>query len=444
MGLVDYSDSDNSDSDAATAPKPAATSAKPTFKKVVDRSNPRKILVNLPTLAGQDEPGENPATDGPPAKRPRIGGGGGAFSGFNALLPAPKRTGQAAGGGINGSAAGKSGLGRGISLKTGATPGFSREEVSESFDGEDSHRNDINSKDNHDTPPKHQEAAQELATALPPNGKPTAEPKKTGSAMMFKPLSVARKPPKKSSNTTTSISTEPPPALPKKKVSLFPLSAADHQGNPPPPLPPPTTLSPSDYSPLIYQPASSQDPLEDPQNGLNVTQSQNPPTLDEIATSLNLSNSAKRQLFGRRGTSASPTIINFNTDVEYAANEQLRAEGETVQHNPVRAIAPGKHSLKQLVNAASNQKEALEEHFAMGKRNKREAGSRYGWEWPTMDVPIPRNVARGTSNAGTTPTARRSAAPGCIPKIPEQDADVMRAQRAERRNRTMDSQYRAL
>jgi hypothetical protein len=32
-----------------------------------------------------------------------------------------------------------------------------------------------------------------------------------------------------------------------------------------------------------------------------------------------------------------------------------------------------------LVNAASSQKEALEESFAAGRRNKKEAGSKYGW-----------------------------------------------------------------
>jgi hypothetical protein len=66
-------------------------------------------------------------------------------------------------------------------------------------------------------------------------------------------------------------------------------------------------------------------------------------------------------------------------DKEYAANEELRAKGETVQHNPVRAIAPGKHSLRQLVNAASSQQDALEEKFMTSKRNKKEAGSKYGW-----------------------------------------------------------------
>ena len=105
-------------------------------------------------------------------------------------------------------------------------------------------------------------------------------------------------------------------------------------------------------------------------------------SLNNIASDLNLSAAERRQLFGRQKGRAIPQatkIINFNTDEEYRHNEELRATGEQVMHNPVRAIAPGKHSLKQLVNAAANQKEALEESFAKGKSNRAEASSRYGW-----------------------------------------------------------------
>ncbi|KAH0536878.1 hypothetical protein FGG08_006281 [Glutinoglossum americanum] len=408
MGLVDYSDSENSDSDTVPEPKPnvyiskaseqkpesklektITAPVKPAFQKVVDRSNPRKILVSLPKSTEQDGLGGEQSADGPPAKRPRLGGG--AFSGFNALLPAPKRTGLTIGGGLSGSAAGKGGLGRGVSLKTGATPGFVREKVSESFD-EDADGglgSGFDLKDGYDTTPTHQgPSTNSSEPKIPQTDQSISEPKKTGSAMMFKPLSVARKPPKKKppiANTTDTASQAPqPPTLPQKKPSLFSFSTGDQD-------PPPTTSTPShsNYKPLVYQPTASpppQDPPSQPQPPSASLSDPSPSTLDEIATSLNLSSSAKRQLFGRQrggkntnNPSTPITIKNFNTDAEYAANEQLRAAGETVQHNPVRAIAPGKHSLKQLVTAASNQKEALEEHFATGKRNKREAGSRYGW-----------------------------------------------------------------
>lgn len=106
-------------------------------------------------------------------------------------------------------------------------------------------------------------------------------------------------------------------------------------------------------------------------------------SLSDIAGDLNLSASERRQLFGRQkggtGNQGATKVINFNTDQEYLHNQELRAAGEQVAHNPVRAIAPGKHSLKQLVNAAQSQKEALEESFAKGKSNRQEASSRYGW-----------------------------------------------------------------
>lgn len=153
----------------------------------------------------------------------------------------------------------------------------------------------------------------------------------------------------------------------------------------------------SQYQPMLYN-GMAEDNAESKQPydgipddstadkaGLTSNKSSATPTqsLDSIAADLNLSASARRQLLGRNHRDASKTsssIMNFNTDEEYAANEALRASGEQApQHNPVRAIAPGKHSLKQLVNAASGQKEALEESFASGRRNKREAGGKYGW-----------------------------------------------------------------
>jgi hypothetical protein len=102
--------------------------------------------------------------------------------------------------------------------------------------------------------------------------------------------------------------------------------------------------------------------------------------LDYIADDLNLSRAQRRQLFGRNADPSSSRILHFNTDVEYAANQEMaHKELAATQHNPVRAIAPGKHTLQQLVNAASTQKDALEESFATGKRNKKEAGAKYGW-----------------------------------------------------------------
>lgn len=105
--------------------------------------------------------------------------------------------------------------------------------------------------------------------------------------------------------------------------------------------------------------------------------------LNGIANELNLSAAERRQLFGKRGQEAdfsSAKIVEFNTDTEYAHNEKLRQQGEQVQHNALKSISgTGKNSLRSLISAASTQKEALEEHFATGYRNKKEAGNKYGW-----------------------------------------------------------------
>ena len=165
----------------------------------------------------------------------------------------------------------------------------------------------------------------------------------------------------------------------------------------------PSTVVEKDYRPMLYESDNGQgvkeadagvesdphqSPLHNDERPLSTEDSrqefsmegQATQSLDHIAADLKLSSSAKRQLFGRgKNHAGAIDVVNFNTDREYAANEMLRQAGDQAQHNPVRAIAPGKHSLKQLVNAASNQRDALEEHFASGRRNKKEAGSKYGW-----------------------------------------------------------------
>ncbi|UZP41298.1 hypothetical protein NXS19_009114 [Fusarium pseudograminearum] len=67
-------------------------------------------------------------------------------------------------------------------------------------------------------------------------------------------------------------------------------------------------------------------------------------------------------------------------DKEYRHNEEIRAAGEEQTHNPVRAIqGGGKHSLRQLVQNAQSQRDALEDSFAKGKSNRKEAAGKYGW-----------------------------------------------------------------
>lgn len=387
MGLVDYSDSEGSDSETPPAPKPAATSSQPSksaFQKVVDRSNPHKIRVNLPSTAASGATNGPPASDEPPAKKARTGGG--AFSGFNSFLPAPKRSTEAAGGATKRGAG--PGLGKGVSLKTGAAPGFSREPVEEADANENGKQDGGEDEDSYGPE----------APADEP--KPPEEVKLVGKPMMFKPLSVANKA-KKKKKVASALPTAPKPSkpsstegtaavveaqtapAPKPKVSLFSISQEESS-----PVP---SASGGDYQPMIYTSQQTSttaygDDVTAQQQAFSTGPSQpsGPQSLDTVASDLNLTEAQKRQLFGRqRGKGAQDlsaiNVVNFNTDQEYAHNEELRASGEIVQHNRVKAIAPGKHSLQQLVNNAAMQKDALEEHFATGKRNKKEAGSKYGW-----------------------------------------------------------------
>lgn len=405
MALVGYSDSECSNDEQVPAPKAAGkTSAftKPTaFQKVIDRSNPHKLRLTLPDTS-QTGLTKVDSDDGPPAKRAKVGGG--AFSGFNALLPAPKR--QTISDGGTSTSLRRGGLGSRINLKTGATPGFSREPMpAPNFDDES--EMDTLGEDNRTT----NTAALEMSSrtgiigATDQSDQPQEEPKKQGNPMMFKPLSVARKPQKKKKPNVAAVpavqplysQSSDPCSKAAPKVSLFSVGELEKED----------TYSiggTGAYQPLVYQASTTVTtdetaPLDNTPKDDFYTSNGNPTdllapssigtepdrqSLDSIASDLKLSASARRQLLGRqrnssKGNPAAINVVNFNTDQEYAANELLRQAGEQAAHNPVRALASGKHSLKQLVNAASNQKDALEEHFASGRRNKREAGSKYGW-----------------------------------------------------------------
>lgn len=401
MVLVYYSDSEPSDveqkSVANTAPKSSVNPAKSTFQKVVDRSNPHKIRVSLPETSGSSKNNETNG-DEPAAKRVKTGAG--AFSGFNSFLPAPKRPSAgikaSAGDGVR-----KAGLGSGINLKTGSAPGFSREPMPSMVP-------EIDERPEPEAEPYNMTkqlpgiaSTAESVELSDASTTPVEEAKNTGNPMMFKPLSVARKPQKKkpplASRTTSAASqsnklTSQSTPLPKK--SLFSMGGEEDINRK-------NKVAHGEYRSMVYEAPAQQTapqapPLHEESRSpeydstvTNVAQptssnsDPSPQSLSSIAADLNLSASAKRQLLGRqhnnKGSRSEINIVNFNTDQEYAANELLRQAGEQVQHNPVRAIAPGKHSLKQLVSAASNQKDALEEQFATGRRNKKEAGSKYGW-----------------------------------------------------------------
>jgi hypothetical protein len=394
MALVTYSDSEASDDEKppnSTKQNGSTLAAiQPSTSFAVDKSNPRKIQVKLQEAKVDASSNVGKPDDEPEPKRQRVGAG--VFSGFNSILPAPKRDIQTHNG--NGSAKGQP---RKIfSLKTGAERGFDRESDAELKQLFAEQHEDVTTPGTDVT-----DGALPVSVSHFNFGSISASiAPKTGTPTMFKPLSVARKPQKKKPATKTAmqmpaeaIAAASPPSgeisKPTPKVSLFSTGGdlPTHAQSP--------GLT-TEYQPLVYE-AEEDNPAEASSDfigeetrfdgpGDDTAQGKiralaGPQTLDAIASDLNLSASARRQLFGRKSGSSNNAVnvINFNIDKEYAANDALRASGEQIQHNPVRAPASGKHSLKQLVSMASGQKDALEESFAAGRQNKKEAGSRYAW-----------------------------------------------------------------
>lgn len=402
MGLVDYSDSDSdSDSDHDSS-QPSNTHTKTTtappakkpFQKLVDKTNPGKILVSLPTASATDdvEPRDEPAAK-------RIKTGSNRFSGFGSFLPAPKAATKPASGGAGGKAAPKVG----INLKTSSEVAFSRDDQSAGHDeakGGDGLAETNGWGGSGLTLPPPKAFAQ---PSVPEGQKPEEEVKLVGKPMMFRPLSVSRKPVKKN-RAKASAAPKPaaPASAPAQNVTLAPAAPSQDQSAAAPPKKKISLFSIEDDTPPVESAPEESGPYEpefttydsSAYTGAQVeyathtqpspTGNADPTSLDSIADDLNLDPVARRELFGRgggRGKATVKPVINFNLDQEYEHNEELRASGalEQQQHNPLRAIKPGKHSLQQLVNQVQSQRDALEENFAKNRATQKQAGSKYGW-----------------------------------------------------------------
>ncbi|KAL5375201.1 hypothetical protein DPSP01_011405 [Paraphaeosphaeria sporulosa] len=411
MNLTGYSDSEDSGDDTPAVSQPAAKPApKPAFQKVVDRSNPGKIKLNLPSASQSHAATDDIESEAPPAKKARIGGG--AFGGFNAMLPAPKkpRVEAATADAPSGKRGLGKGLGAGVNLKTGAEPAFQRQRAL-----------DLDDYDENGNPIKQEARKQEDFRALlnlpaPKTDTKAAEPPaSTPSDSPAPPASTAEQAPARprfmpkgmgwgkkkkpaaaraltasaqvDARTASQASSIAPPAEqkppPKPKVSLFGSVSQEVEA--------PAKQPAGEYQPLIYGADQDDEEMAIPDSAFSshptpAPISHAPPPsndLTNIASELNLTEAERRQLFGRKGQGpdfSGAKIVDFNTDREYAHNEMLRQQGETVQHNALKSISgTGKNSLRSLINVASTQKDALEEHFASGRRNKKEAGNKYGW-----------------------------------------------------------------
>ncbi|KAI1007757.1 hypothetical protein K3495_g471 [Podosphaera aphanis] len=375
QSLVNYSDSENSESSEENhvdKQKPSSKSSKPTFQKVVDRSNTGKVKIPLPEAFIKDNKENEPPTK-------KVKAGEDTLSSFNSFLPAPKRSMSA------------------TSISPSHTPNKKRVFIQNIGPAPGIYGNPASTDES--------AAEEQVVSTTDVNSVSNSRPQQNAiprvasarNSLLYKLLSVSRTSESKRSVTNSRSLPVTPKINPEKapKVSLFSLSVETEK------LTPSTNSRVDEYQPLIYDISEDADEesvgervqptYEDYTPTSSLSSFSVPPpaptppisnSLQSLAERLHLSSSEKRQLFGRnKGVDLDlvSNILSFNMDQEYSHNEELRAAGEQVVHNPVRSIAPGKHSLKQLVNAAQSQKEALEESFAKGKSNRAEASSRYGW-----------------------------------------------------------------
>lgn len=369
MALVAYSDSEGSEDERATAPAastkpPLKSSDKLAFQKITNASEPRRIKVDLPSVKPDPIQGEEQQ---PPAKRARTAG---AFSGFNSLLPAPKHP-------------PKNAPKAGVSLKTSSEAVFSRAPPIESSDwNEDDDGRDTGLNGNGN-------GSSEVAITK-------AEPKIVGKATKFKPLSLSNR--KKPVNKTkpvvepTNVANEPNP---EKQHTLNAVPSTTASESLPAPKPKRSLFSVAKSEGLVDSRSTFEDydAVDQEDDDVNEFDASNQPqqsapapvpssssnSLQSIASDLDLTPAQRRQLFGRHGKNQDINLTHFNLESEYAANEQLRQAGEVVEHRAVKAIAPGKHSLQQLVNNARSQQDGLEDKWAAGRQARGEGGSKYGW-----------------------------------------------------------------
>ncbi|KAJ0108875.1 hypothetical protein J7T55_005418 [Diaporthe amygdali] len=426
MGLVEYSDSESDSDSPQTSPPAAAAVAvasqpakKQTFQKLVDKSNPGKILVNLPSAPTSSD--DAAASEAPAAKRLKTGAS--RFSGFSSFLPPPKASNSQPRAGNTGRAAPRVG----VNLRTSSEAAFSRDFVDESDDGiaNTDRSADVGSGSGSGSslnlpPPKATPPAQ---PSVPHGQVSEDEVKLVGKPLMFKPLSVARKPGKKlggpkttvaAASTTASqggalkqpsnVGASAPPAkeepqaappIKKKKISLF--SVAEDTPSAGAALEESTSYETESSGhdvgtfadgAALYDYATQQHHQQQyasySESPARPAGHPDPTSLDSIADDLNLGPAARRELFGRGGAPTKATaksVINFNLDQEYRHNEELRQSGalDQQQHNPLRAIKPGKHSLQQLVNQVQSQRDALEESFAKNRATQKQSGAKYGF-----------------------------------------------------------------
>ncbi|KAF3195730.1 hypothetical protein TWF225_000122 [Orbilia oligospora] len=387
MALVSYSDSEGSDTESApsapTLPPPKAKSSLSGFlpppskkRKLVDdtkpdatSTGPRKIKIELPKIT----PDVDDVDASSSSSRARIGKSTGG-SGMLSFLPAPKRTGAEA---AKVAQESEKKLTAAVTAESDSAPrmlggGIKKMEYAGTGMGFQPTVEDDPETSNF-TPPA---ATEEGLTKPPVEVKPAGPIQGRAIQPFFKKSTTKKKATAKPTGATK---------VEEKKVSLFSLGSALNER----PLAASTTLTAAEYKPLLVEESAPAVEDEVPveasyQQDVYIETSYQPAlgaqTFQSISEEVGMDEAEMRMFMGRRGRNAEIKLVDFNVDKEYEKNEAARAAGELApERNVVRSIKPGKHQLTSLLNAAQSQRAALEESFAEGRRNKKEAGSKYGW-----------------------------------------------------------------
>ncbi|KAF2862460.1 hypothetical protein K470DRAFT_212857 [Piedraia hortae CBS 480.64] len=337
MSLVAYSDSEGSDDEIPHSPE--------TAKPVVTKREDQTLKVQLPFLKPE------PEDEVRPFKKMKTASG---FGDFNSLLSAPKRPAMLP----------KDGL------KTSAEATFTRTpNLNERNNAADPVSASQPQYDGSPSQPSVEEQTKNIANDV----------KITGKATQFMPLSVANNKKKAAQSKAKKTAAIEP------KVIDFGRTKGSQSMEKPLERRPLFSMLTIDYAAAVTEDDTAEVMLGQEQKLRSPSMTQRSAvahssanSLETVAEELNLTPSQRRQLFGRQGCdAASANITQFNMDQEYAANEQARQAGETGQHKTVRAIAPGKHSLQQLIRNAKSNEEGIQEKWAEGRHSK--GGSKYGW-----------------------------------------------------------------
>lgn len=165
----------------------------------------------------------------------------------------------------------------------------------------------------------------------------------------------------------------PAQAKPKSQLpSLFTMSAS--QGNA---MVGPAAAPESErpYEPIMLERAEpeSEDDEDQPQAPIQA------PDQDTSTPSPSIDLSAHER--GRHAAPGSSVpVVDFSVSDFYASNLALKAQGALAENKrPVQAVGGGRHQLSSLLRSAQTNQEGLAQMHAEHRKNKREAGSKYGF-----------------------------------------------------------------